>query len=81
MVFKLQEKPELASGRALIYVCPECGDVDCGAITANIVDYGDRIVWKNFGYETDYGGTSETFTDVEPIEFERQRYFAAFPKF
>ena len=35
-VFRLKEKSELDSGRVMIYVCPECGDIDCGAITAII---------------------------------------------
>jgi len=77
-VFKLKEKPRLESGRVMIYVCPECGDIDCGAITAKIKDSGDRIIWFDFGYETGYGGLSETYQQIEPIEFIRQNYFAVF---
>ena len=79
-VFRLKEKPQLATGRAMIYVCPECGDIDCGAITATIKDFGDRIIWSDFGYETDYGGLTENYDQVKPIEFERASYFAAFSK-
>lgn len=79
-VFRLQEQPELSTGRVAIYICPECGDIDCGAITATIQDLGDRIVWKDFGYETDYGGLSETYPQIAPIEFDRQSYFQAFSK-
>jgi hypothetical protein len=79
-VFTLQDKSELKTGRLMIYVCPECGDIDCGAITASFEDLGDRIVWKDFGYETDYGGLSEEYSDIEPIEFDRQSYFDAFSK-
>lgn len=79
-VFRLKEKSEIDSGRVMIYVCPECGDIDCGAITAIINDLGDRIIWSEFGYETNYGGLTETYDQIEPIEFERASYFAAFSK-
>jgi hypothetical protein len=64
----------------MIYVCPECGDIGCGAITAVIKDYGSSIVWSDFGYETDYGGIGETYDQIVPIEFGRADYFSAFSK-
>jgi len=80
-VFRLQEKSEIDSGRVMIYICPECGDIDCGAITATIKDYGDRIIWSDFGYETNYGGLTETYDQIDPIEFDRASYFSAFSNF
>jgi len=79
-VFRLKEKSELDTGRVMIYVCPECGDIDCGAITSTIKDYGNRIIWSDFGYETNYGGLAETYDQIEPISFERTSYFSAFSK-
>ena len=79
-IFRLKEKSEIDSGRVMIYVCAECGDIDCGAITAIIKDYGDKIIWSNFGYETNYGGLTETYDQIEPIEFDRTSYFSAFSK-
>ena len=79
-VFRLKEKSQIDSGRVMIYVCPECGDIDCGAITAIIKDFGDRIIWSDFGYETNYGGLTETYDQIEPIEFDRASYFSAFSK-
>ena len=32
-VFRLKEKSELESKRVMLYICPECGDIDCGAVT------------------------------------------------
>ena len=79
-VFRLKEKSELTSGRIMLYVCPECGDIDCGAITVKIKDFGDRIIWSDFGFETNYGGQSESYDQIEPIEFNRSDYFSAFLK-
>jgi hypothetical protein len=79
-VFRLKEKSQIASGRVMLYVCPECGDIDCGAITASIKDYGDRIIWSDFGFETDYNGRTETYEKIQAIEFDRASYFAAFSK-
>ena len=76
----LRNKSSLETGRIMLYICPECGDIDCGAITANIKDLGDKIVWKDFGYETGYSGVTEEYSNIEPIEFERQDYFKAFSK-
>ena len=79
-VFMLKEKSQLASGRIMFYVCPECGDIGCGAITAKINDFGDRIIWSDFGYETDYGGLTEKYKQVKPIEFNKADYFLALSK-
>ena len=77
-VFKLKEKSKLDSGRVMIDVCPECGGIDCGAITTVIKDYGYKIIWSEFGYETGYGGLIERFDQIDPIEFDRASYFSAF---
>lgn len=77
--FRLQQKGELSTGRVMIYVCPECGDIDCGAVTAVIKDYGYSIIWKDFGFENG-NGVTEVFEHIPPIEFERQAYFQAFAK-
>lgn len=79
-VFRMKQRSKLETGRIMLYVCPECGDIDCGAITADIMDFGAAIVWRDFGYETGYGGITEKYTGIAPIEFDRQSYFAAFSK-
>ena len=79
-IFTFRKRPNLETGRVMLYVCPECGDIDCGATTAVIRDLGDRIVWKDFGNETGYGGVDERYFNIEPIVFERQSYFQAFSK-
>src|SRR5215469_8669872 len=49
--FLKQIPPKLETGRTIIYGCPECGDFECGAITAEIIEINDKIIWRNFAYE------------------------------
>ncbi|MDA9496872.1 hypothetical protein [Bradyrhizobium sp. CCBAU 11357] len=55
--------------RVALFVCPECGDLACGAITA-IVSRSDGIVrWSDFAYEN--GDDSETkLSKVGPFAFD-----------
>jgi hypothetical protein len=34
--------------RVALWVCAECGDVLCGALTAHIVRSADEIIWRDF---------------------------------
>jgi hypothetical protein len=79
-VFRLQEKSELESGRVIIYVCNACVDINCGGITALVKEYGDKIIWSEFGYESDRGGLTVSYNQIEPIEFDRTSYFSVFSK-
>ncbi|MET9266822.1 hypothetical protein [Amycolatopsis sp. NPDC004079] len=36
-------------GRVLLYVCPECEDIECGAIAAKVSRRGDLVTWRNPG--------------------------------
>jgi hypothetical protein len=45
---RLLRKEKLdVEGRVAVYVCPECADLLCGAITAVIERVGDEIVWRS----------------------------------
>jgi hypothetical protein len=46
----LSEKADLPNDRRSLFVCSECGDLGCGAITA-VERQGESITWKAFGYE------------------------------
>lgn len=50
----LEEPSELPNGRVPIYVCPECGDLGCGAVTALIQRDGDLLHWSQLGYENNW---------------------------
>jgi hypothetical protein len=70
--------------RRLLYTCPECGDVYCGAMTAVVVGDDDRIVWKQFAnlywdWFEDRGAVFETeqFEHIGPFYFDRRQYVNA----
>ncbi len=67
--------PAGGSHRVALYVCPECGDLACGAITA-LVSRSDGVVrWSDFAYEN--GDESEIkLSKVEPFAFDWTSYVA-----
>jgi hypothetical protein len=74
-----QKSPNIPSGRLMIYVCPECGDIGCGSITADIEITDDKVIWKNFGYENnDPDIDLEPYKDILPIEFMKVDYLEKF---
>lgn len=81
----LGEMPaELPSGRVPIYVCPQCGDLGCGAVTAVIERTPDTVVWRDFGwdvnYETDDDDDSSLIT-AGPFVFDRAQHDAELRRF
>lgn len=70
------EKTKLETGRTCFYVCPECGDIECGAITAKIEVTDNMIIWKDFGYENNYTELNlKDYKEVGPFYFEKASYF------
>ncbi len=68
-------KPELESGRTCFYVCPECGDIGCGAITAKIEVTEKNVIWKDFGYENNYSEPDLTdYKEIGPFTFDKKQY-------
>ena len=71
--------PELTTGRTSFYVCPECGDIGCGAITAKIEVTQKQVIWHDFGYETNYSAPDlSRYQAIGPFMFERTAYFKTF---
>jgi hypothetical protein len=66
--------PSLSSGRTSIYVCPECGDIGCGAITVRISRVGDRILWSDFASE---GREAPYKIVADDMDFDPREYRAA----
>lgn len=48
----LETDAPLPGGRHVIYGCPECADLACGAVTAVILRDGDDFVWRDFAWQT-----------------------------
>ncbi|MFF2851121.1 oxidoreductase [Streptomyces sp. NPDC058001] len=51
----LEANAPLADGRYVIYGCPECEGIECGAVTAVIekAPDGDDYIWRDFAWQTD----------------------------
>jgi hypothetical protein len=49
-----QSPPETDEGRVLLYVCPECGDIGCGAYAARVQVGVELVEWSDFAYENGY---------------------------
>ena len=76
----LRPGPTMAPARQLLYVCSECGDIGCGAITAEVSISGNEIVWSSFGFENNYDSSMsdfESYRTVGPFRFDRDQYGAA----
>jgi hypothetical protein len=69
----------LTSGRAALYVCSQCADLGCGALTVGVTRYDDRYMWKDFGFENQLGAdTLATCADGYEFHFERAAYESVF---
>jgi hypothetical protein len=72
----LESPSDFPDARQSLYVCPECGDLSCGAISAIIEADGESIIWRDFGYQNDY--TAEVrfdeYRNIGPFAFDRLEY-------
>lgn len=72
----LIDEADFPNNRRSIYICPECGDLGCGAISAVIERAGNRIIWRDFGYENNYDETVhfDEYRDLGPFSFDLDEY-------
>ncbi|NUW46291.1 hypothetical protein [Nonomuraea rhodomycinica] len=68
----------LDDGRIPLYVCPECGDLGCGALTVVLEISSGQVIWRDPGWQTDYEDEVhyEDFADISPFVFDRAQYEA-----
>ena len=73
----------LPGGRVPLYICPECGDLGCGGVTAVVERTPETVVWRDFGYQNDYDPfePDPELAHVGPIVFDRQAYDDALARF
>jgi len=69
----LQAPPETETGRVLLYTCPECGDIGCGAYSVSISGSNFGYMWESFAYENGYEDT-RIIKGVGPFFFEKGAY-------
>jgi hypothetical protein len=69
----LKEAPETETGRSLIYVCPECADIGCGAYGCRIGKVNNTYVWSNFAYENGYEDP-QVIDGLGPFTFSVENY-------
>jgi hypothetical protein len=61
---------DLPDGRISLYVCPECGDLGCWAVTARVTAEDGVVIWQAIGWQADYDqqivalGEDGAFPDV-----------------
>lgn len=70
----LKAESDLPEHRYALYVCPECGELGCGAITAVIEKVDDTIIWRDFAFENDYDGEIQPIDEVDKFIFDRAQY-------
>ncbi|MEU6845846.1 oxidoreductase [Streptomyces sp. NPDC046716] len=77
----LEADAPLSDGRYIIYGCPECEGLECGAVTAVIerADHDqDDYVWRDFAWQTDERADLELngYHGIGPFRFRGEEYRA-----
>ncbi|GAA3988045.1 oxidoreductase [Streptomyces sp. NBC_01352] len=69
----------LPDGRYVVYGCPDCEDLACGAVTAVIDRDGDDYIWRDFAWQTDEHADLELngYHGIGPFRFHGAEYRAA----
>ncbi len=73
---RLQSTSSPDSGRVLLYICPECGDIGCGAYSAKVSRDQGTYTWGDFTYENGYEDP-RPLEMVGPFAFDACQYEAA----
>ncbi|KAB1145016.1 oxidoreductase [Streptomyces luteolifulvus] len=75
----LETEAPLPGGRYVVYGCPECEDLACGAVTAVIARDGDDYIWRDFAWQTDEQADLHLsgYHGIGPFRFRGTEYRAA----
>ncbi|WP_282701446.1 oxidoreductase [Streptomyces sp. CC219B] len=75
----LEAEPPLPDGRYVIYGCPECENLSCGAVTAAIERDGEDYIWRDFAWQTADHADLELngYHGIGPFRFQGAAYRAA----
>jgi hypothetical protein len=69
----LREPAPFPDGLVPLYICPECADLGCGAVTVRITVRDDCVVWSGFGWNDPLASTDEP-SALRELWFDRQAY-------
>lgn len=65
----------LSDGRIKVLVCPECGDIGCGALTARLEVTDSQVSWTHWMWEFDRGyAEPEPVPEIPNFYFQRVAY-------
>ena len=73
----LQASTDFPNQRQSLYICPECGDLGCGAISLRVVEQSGLIIWQDFGYENNFEDCVHwvpELTNLGPFRFDLNDY-------
>jgi hypothetical protein len=75
----LESEAPLPGGRYVVYGCPECEDLACGAVTAVIQSDGEDFIWRDFAWQTDEHADLELngYHGIGPFRFRGSEYRTA----
>ncbi|MGY3205545.1 hypothetical protein ACVW19_006060 [Streptomyces sp. TE5632] len=75
----LETEAPLPSGRYIVYGCPDCEDLACGAVTAAIERDGEDYIWRDFAWQTDEHADLERngYHGLGPFRFRGTDYRTA----
>lgn len=72
---RLEDDRLLGGEREPLYVCPECGELACGAVTVRITASRGVVRWAEFAFESsDLPEDREPIAGIGPFAFEFQAY-------
>lgn len=72
----LEDPADFPNNRRSVYVCPECGDLGCGAVSVIVEEVDGKIIWRDFGYENNYEDdvVFGEYQRIGPIAFDKVQY-------
>ena len=73
----MQADARLGENDSELFVCPECGDLGCGAVVAEIDVSDETVTWRAFRFVQDGDAPDDQWPiDVpgEPFVFDRTAY-------
>ncbi|MFB8778843.1 oxidoreductase [Streptomyces albogriseolus] len=75
----LETGAPLPDGRYVVYGCPECEELACGAVTAVIERDGADVIWRDFAWQTGAHADLERdgYHGMGPFRFRGAEYRAA----